>query len=801
MKFTLSWLRDHLDTKASIPEIANTLTSIGLEVDRVVDRAAELAPFTVAYVLSVNPHPNADRLRLCKVDAGNGEMLEVVCGAPNVRSGMKAVLARVGAVIPASGEALKKSKIRGVESIGMLCSAAELLTGEDEDGIIDLPDDAPVGASFAPVLGLDEPLFDVAVTPNRGDCLGVRGIARELAAAGLGTLRPRKIDSAAAEFPCSIPVKFDFPAEAVPAPCDMFAGRVIKGVKNVPSPPWLQNRLKAIGFRPISALVDITNYLANDLGRPLHVFDAERLRGDLTVRLAQPGERLQALNGREYVLESGMTVIGDDTGVLSLGGIVGGETSGCTDQTTTVFLECALFDPIRTAETGRALAIESESRYRFERGVDPASVIPGMEAATAMILELCGGSPSEIAVTGREPDWRRFIELRPSRVHHLGGLDLSEAQSKKLLESLGCTVNASSGVLNVAVPSWRRDLEIEADLVEEALRLTGLDKIPAVSLPRDGGLPKPILTVRQMRAMTIRRTLASRRMIEAVTWSFVSDSEARLYGGGNVRLRLVNPISSDLVVMRPCVLPHLVGAASKNAARGFSDIALFEIGPAYADDTPEGQLLVAAGIRAGNVGPRHWARRPRPVDAFDVKADVMVALSVAGVPLKALQFTREAPSWYHPGRSSVVRLPDGTMVARWGELHPKVIAAQEAPTPIVAFEIFLDALPEGKKKTGRSSFKPSPYQSVERDFAFLVDEAVPAEAVAKAAESADRSLITSVSVFDAYAGKGIPAGKKSLAISVRLEPPDRTLTEEEIEAVTKRIIANVEKATGGTLRT
>jgi len=799
VKFTLSWLRDYLETEFSPAEIADRLTDIGLEVEGVTDRAAELAPFTVAHVLEVRPHPNADRLRLCKVDTGAGT-LEVVCGAPNARAGMKAVLARVGAVIPATGEALKKSKIRGVESQGMLCSAAELLTGEDQEGIIELPPEAETGKPFAALLGLDDPVFDVAVTPNRGDCLGVRGIARELAAAGLGTLRTSEPKPVAAEFACPVSVAFAFPEDVAAAPCEMFAGRLIKGIANGQSPGWMQNRLRAIGLRPISALVDATNYLAFDLGRPFHVFDADRIKGDLTVRLSHPGEKLLALNGREYELEAGMTVVSDRESVLSLAGITGGESSGCTEKTVDLFLECALFDPVRTAATGRALGIESESRYRFERGVDPASVLPGIETATRMIVELCGGKVSEIVVEGRVPDWRRVITLRPSRVHHLGGLDLAETRTVHLLEGLGCTVTPADGTLQVSVPSWRRDLEGEADLIEEVLRLTGLDAIPPVSLPRDGALPKPALTPAQRRAGMVRRTLAGRGMVEAVTWSFLADSDARLFEGGNPRLRLVNPISSDLDMMRPSALPNLVGAAKRNAARGFADAALFEIGPAFTDENGD-QTVIAAGIRAGSSGPRNWAQAQRPVDAFDVKADALAALAAAGVPLEALQIVREAPGFYHPGRSGSFRLPDKALVARFGELHPKVLAALDVVGPVAAFEIFLEAVPEPKKRRGRALLRPSPYQAVERDFAFVMDDGVTAESVVKAAAAADRALISNVSVFDVYAGKGIAAGKKSLAISVRLEPADRTLTDEEIEAVTRRIIANVEKATGGTLRT
>ncbi|MEE9140273.1 MAG: phenylalanine--tRNA ligase subunit beta [Alphaproteobacteria bacterium] len=802
MKFTLSWLKDHLETEVPVEAIAERLTMLGLEVEEVIDRAAEFAPFTVAEVTEVAPHPNADKLTLCTVDTGTGRV-QVVCGAPNAHAGMKGVFAPAGARLPGTGLELKKAKIRGVMSEGMLCSEAEIGIGEDEAGIIELPEDAVVGEPFAPALGLDDPVIDVAVTPNRADCLGVRGIARDLAAAGLGRLKPREAKPVPAEFNSPIAVKFDLPGERLrAAPCVMFAGRYLRGLANRPSPDWLQRRLIAIGLRPISALVDVTNYITIDRARPLHVFDADTLAGDLVVRLGKRGERLLGLDGKEYELDDEMTVIADDDGALSLGGVIGGEPSGCTESTVNVYLECALFDPVRTAATGRKLMIESDARYRFERGVDPASVISGIEAATAMILELCGGEASDVVVAGGEPDWRRDVRLEPARVHHLGGVDLPEDQTRRILESLGFQIRAADGALAVSVPSWRGDVAVVADLVEEVLRIYGYDKIPVVSFPRESALPPYALTPADRRAALVRRRLSARAMVEAVTWSFMSEGDAALFGGVDERLRLMNPISADLDVMRPSPLPNLVAAAGRNANRGFADVALFEIGPAYSDDTPEGQALVAAGLRAGDAAPRNWASPPRPVDAFDAKADALAGLDALGVAVESLQVLAEAPAWYHPGRAGTLALGPKQVLGHFGELHPEVLSAMDVKGPVSAFELFLDAVPEPKRKAGRPRppFKPSPFQALERDFAFLVDESVPAEAVVSAARAADKALITEVSVFDVYTGPGVEPGKKSLAIAVTLQPTDKTLTDEEIEAVASRIVASVTKATGGVLR-
>ena len=800
MKFTLGWLREHLETDAGLADIAGTLTMLGLEVEELVDRAGSLAPFTVGHVLDVNKHPNADRLTVCIVDTGK-ERVQVVCGAPNARAGMKGVFAPAGTHIPGTGLTLKKSVIRGEVSAGMLCSALELGLGEDREGIIELPDDALIGGPVASVLGLDDPVLDLNVTPNRGDCLGVYGIARDLAAAGLGTLKPLEVKPVKGGFESPIGVRLDFDQKSAAA-CSLFVGRHIRGVANGPSPPWLARRLLAVGMRPLSALVDITNFLTLDRGRPLHVFDADTLTGDLHVRLSRAGESLRALNEQTYELDSEMTVIADDDGVLSLGGVIGGESSGCTAATVNVFLEAALFDPVRTAATGRKLSIESEARYRFERGVDAAGTVPGAEAATRMILELCGGEASEPVIAGAAPELARTLRFDPARVLSLGGVDLPVDETTRVLGALGFETRKENGAIEVAVPSWRNDVEIEADLVEEVLRVHGYDHIPAVPFARETALPRPVQTPDQRRRGDARRALAARGMAEAVTFSFMAEQHARLFGGVNPRLKLANPISAELGVMRPSALANLIAACGRNADRGLGEIALFEVGPVYADDTPEGQRLAAAGVRAGSTGPRHWLARTRDADLFDAKADALAALAAAGAPASNLQVTADAPEWYHPGRSGTLRLGPKLALAHFGEVHPRVLRVLDVKGPVVAFEASLSAIPEPKARAGkaRPPLETSPYQAIERDFAFVVDQGVSAEAVLSAAESADRKLIAEVSVFDLYTGEGVGAAKKSLAISVRLQPRERTLTEAEIEAVSEKVIAAVAKATGGVLR-
>jgi phenylalanyl-tRNA synthetase beta chain len=795
MKTTLSWLKTHLDTEAGVAAIAERLVMLGHDVESVADRAAALKGFIVARVVSAEPHPNADRLRVCIVDTGTAEV-QVVCGAPNARAGMKGVFGAAGVHIPKTGAVLSESAIRGVASKGMLMSAAELALGEDHSGIIELAADAPVGTSFARLLGLDDPVIDLKVTPNRADCLGVRGIARDLAASGMGHLKP--LDTTPVEGSFRSPVRVHLEDLAA---CPLFLGRHIRGLKNGPSPRWLRDRLEAIGLRPISTLVDITNFITFDLNRPLHVFDAEKLAGDLTVRFARPGEKLPALNGRDYELDPEITAIADPAGVQSLGGVIGGERTGCTEATTEVFVEAALFDPIRTAATGRRLEIASDARYRFERGIDPAFVGPGLEIATRLILELCGGEPSEIVVAGAEPEWRRTYLLRPERMSGLGGVHVPPDESRAILEALGCSVTQApkhDGSLDVSPPPGRGDIEGEADLVEEVLRVKGYDHIPAVPLMRDTIVSRPAIDSRRRRLELVRRTLAERGLVEAVAFSFISSDIAELFGGAKPELRLVNPISADLDAMRPSVLPGLVEAARRNADRGFPDVALFELGPLYRDDTPDGQANVAAGLRTGMLRPRHWREPAREADLYDAKADALAALAAAGAPITNIQASADPPSWYHPGRAGRLRLGP-TELGHFGELHPDVLEAFELKGPVAAFEVFIDAvrLPRAGR---RPPLQLSVFQPVERDFAFIVDADLPAETLLRAARAADRKLVTEIRLFDVYAGKGLPQGKKSLAISVTLQPQDATLTDAEIEALSKRLVAAVEKATGGSLR-
>jgi phenylalanyl-tRNA synthetase beta chain len=796
MKTTLAWLKTHLATEAPLAALVERLVMLGHDVEGVEDRAAALEGFVVARVVKAGPHPNADRLRVCVVDAGAGEV-QVVCGAPNARTGMKGVFGPAGVRIPKTGTVLTESTIRGVASKGMLMSVAELALGEDHAGIIELPEDAPVGTSYASLLGHDDPVIDIKVTPNRADCLGVRGIARDLAAAGMGHMIP--LDTTPVEGRFKSPIAIHI--EDLTA-CPLFLGRHIRTLNNGPSPRWLKDRLEAIGLRPISALVDITNFLTVDLDRPLHVFDAGKLSGDLVVRFARPGERLLALNGREYELDPEVTAIADHNGVQSLGGVIGGEPTGCTEATTEVFIEAALFDPIRTAATGRRLEIASDARYRFERGVDPAFVEPGLEIATRLILELCGGEPSEIVVAGAEPEWRREYLLRPERVSGLGGLHVRPDESRAILEALGCTVGeaaAHDGGLKIVPPPWRGDIVGEADLVEEVLRVKGYDEIPPVPLSRETVISRPAIDARRRRTELVRRTLAGRGLVEAVTFSFISSDAAAHFGGDKPELRLVNPISADLDAMRPSVLPGLVEAARRNADRGFPDVALFELGPAYRDDTPDGQVTAVGGLRAGRLAPRDWREPSREPDLYDAKADALAALAAMGAPVTNIQTAADPPAWFHPGRAGSFRLGP-TLLGHFGELHPEILDHFEVKGPIAAFEVFLDAVPLPRAGRARAPLKLSVFQPVERDFAFVVDRDLPAETLLRAARGVDRKLVSDVRLFDVYEGKGLPEGKKSLAISVVLQPQDATLTDAEIEGFSKRLVAAVEKATGGTLR-
>ena len=794
MKAMLSWLKTHLDTPASLGEIVERLVMLGHDVDGVEDPAAALAGFKVARVVAAERHPNADRLKVCVVDAGAGEV-QVVCGAPNARAGMRGVFGPAGVTIPRNRTVLAESTIRGVASRGMLMSGYELALSDDHEGIIELAEDAPVGAAYASYAGLGDPVIDIKVTPNRADCLGVRGIARDLAAAGVGTMIALDETPVAARFKSPIGIRLTDPDA-----CPLFLGRHLRGLKNGPSPGWLCRRLEAIGLRPISALVDITNFLTFDLNRPLHVFDASKLKGDLVVRFATAGEKLLALNGREYPLDPKVTAIADDNGVQSLGGVIGGEPTSCTEATTEVFIEAALFDPIRTAATGRRLEITSDARYRFERGLDPAFVGPGLEIATRLMLDLCGGEASEVVTAGAVPEWRRRYVLCAGRPASLGGLDVAVEESTAILRAVGCAVEPLAlGDLSVEPPSWRGDIEGEADLVEEVLRVKGYDHIPAVPFSRAAPLPRPALIPARRRAELVRRALAARGLIEAVTFSFVAAREAELFGGAKPELRVVNPISADLDAMRPSLLPGLVAAIRRNADRGYPDAALFELGPLYRNDTPEGQVLAAAGLRAGQTGPKHWREPTHPVDLYQVKADALAALAAMGAPAENVQVSAEPPTWFHPGRAGVLRLGP-TVLGAFGELHPGVTEALDARAPIAGFEVFLDAVPEPRAVRAKPPVQLSAFQPIERDFAFVVDHSLPAETLLRAARGVDRKLVTEIRLFDVYEGAGLPLGKKSLAVTVRLQPQDRTLTDAEIEAFSKRLVAQVEKATGGALR-
>lgn len=802
MKFTLSWLGDHLETEAGSDEIAARLTMLGLEVDSVATRARGLEEFTVARVIEARKHPNADRLKLCRLETKDGEA-EVVCGAPNARAGLKGVFAAPGSTIPGLGTKLKRANIRGVESAGMLLSEREMGLGEEHGGIVELPADAPVGASVVEVMGLDDPVFDLEITPNRGDCLGVRGIARDLAAAGLGTLKPLVIEAVPGAYESPIGVRLEFDPAQRPA-CPYFVGRHIRGVANRESPDWLKDKLLAVGLRPISALVDITNFLTLGYGRPLHAFDADKVAGDLRVRLANPGERFEALGGRTYELDGEMTVICDDHGAEALGGVMGGARTGCTDATMNVFLESALFDPVRTAATGRKLSLTSDARYRFERGIDSAFQVDGMELATRLVLELCGGEASALVIAGEEPEPRPEIAFAPERVATLGGVQLPTAEAKRILTALGFTVGAGDGALSVTVPSWRNDIVGEACLVEEVVRVFGYDRVPAAAVRCAGALPEPALSPEQAMRATARRVLAAQGLMEAVTLSFTASKYAEQFAPVPESLRLVNPISADLDVMRPSILPNLIAASVRNANRGLPDAALFEVGPQYAGVGPAEQTTAAAGVRSGGAHPRSWAEASRGVDAFDAKADALAVIAALGVPSGRVHVEAKAPAYYHPGRAGVLRLGGGAaapVLATFGEIHPAVLEIMDARGVVAGFEVFLDSIPAPEKRAPSAPPELSPFHPVARDFAFVVDQDVSAAAVLAAARGADASLIADAQLFDVYSGKGLGAGKKSLAIGVVLQPKDRTLTDAEIEAVAEKVIARVAKETGGVLRT
>lgn len=777
MKFSLSWLRDHLDTEASAEEIADKLTAIGLEVEGLSNPEEALAPFRVARVLTAEKHPQADKLQVLTVDDGSGAPIQVVCGAPNARAGLVGVFGPPGAYIPGTDFTLKVAAIRGVESRGMMCSSRELELGDDHGGIIELPADAPVGEAFTAYAGLDDPVFDVNVTPNRQDCMGVRGIARDLAAAGIGTLKPLPVPQIEGSFPCPVPIRIDDPEG-----CPAFFGRAIRGVKNGASPEWMQRRLKSAGQRPISALVDITNYVMLEHGRPAHAYDIAKLQGRLTARAARPGEKVLALNEKEYELQPFMTVIADDAQVHDIGGIMGGEDSGVSAGTTDVMLEVAFFTPERIARTGQALGLTSDARSRFERGVDPAFLEQGLAILTGLILDICGGQPSAALQVGNPPVERRTVTFDFGRTRMLGGIDVPEAQQRTILEKLGFELAGNE----VTVPTWRRDVDGPADLVEEVARIIGFDAVPSTPLQRTPGVARPTATRSQLVERRLRRTAAARGLDEAVTWSFISDAEAEAFGGGD--WRIANPISEDMKVMRPSLLPGLVAAARRNLDRGAASVRLFEIGRRYLADREHPTVgLLLAGERQ----PRSWQTgKAQAFDPFDAKAEVLALLEAAGAPVGNLQVMPNAGPTWHPGRSARLGLGPKTIVAAFGELHPNLVRSIDMPAGAVAAELYLDAIPAPRASgRARAPYKPPALQAVRRDFAFIVPADVTADSLARAIRGADKAAITAVRLFDRFqASEGL-----SLAFEVTLQPIEKSFTDEQIGEISQRIVVAAEK--------
>lgn len=791
MKFTLSWLKEHLDTQASLTEILEALTHVGLEVEGVENPAERLKGFRVARVLTAERHPQADKLQVLSVDFGEGP-LQVVCGAPNARAGLVGVLGLPGAVVPANGMTLKVAAVRGIESNGMMCSTRELELGEDHDGIIELPEDAPVGTAFADYAGLDDPVIDVSITPNRQDCMGVRGIARDLAAAGLGTLKP--LDAVVAGLPVLNPQGAgpDVRTEDA-AGCPAFYGQIVRGVKNGPSPDWLQQRLKAVGQKPISALVDITNFVMFGLGRPLHVYDMAKLSGGLVARKAKDGETVLALNGKSYSLTDSMTVIADDAAVHDIGGIMGGEHSGCSDDTKDVLIECAYFDPEHIARTGQKLLLTSDARTRFERGVDPAFLDEGLAIATRLVLALCGGTPSEVTRSGTPPRVGAVVGYDPNLAETLGGLAVAADRQRAILEGLGFAVDAD---WNVTAPSWRRDVDGPADIVEEVIRIAGIDNVPSVPLPRTPGVATPTATPEQKLERRMRRTAAARGLNEAITWSFLPEAQAAVFGGG--AWTLANPISEDMKVMRPSLLPGLLAAAERNLKRGATSVRLFEVGRRYLADK---ERLTLGVVLAGSKAPRGWqAGKAQPFTAFDAKAEALALLEAAGAPVANLQVMGEAGAAYHPGQSATLRLGPKNVLAGFGMVHPSVLKAFDLDGAVAAVELYLDALP-AKKATGftRPAFTPPALQAVTRDFAFLVPAALPAGDLVRIVKGADKGAIVDARLFDVFTGAGVPEGQKSLAVEVTLQPGEKSFTDADLKAVADKVVAAAAKL-GATLR-
>lgn len=804
MKFTLSWLKTHLKTDADLATILKTLNAIGLEVDGVENPAEKLGGFKIAKVLTADRHPQADKLQVLTVDHGDGAPLQVVCGAPNARAGLVGVFGIEGAVVPANGMVLKKTAIRGVESNGMMCSTRELELGDDHDGIIELDAAAPVGQVYADWAGLNDPVIDVSITPNRQDCMGVRGIARDLAAAGLGTLNAIIVPDIAGVGP-GPDVRTD-DAEGCPA----FFARSVRGVTNGQSPEWMAKRLKAIGQKPISTLVDITNYIMIDLGRPLHVYDMASLKGGLVARKGKAGEQVLALNGKTYTVDETMTVIADDEAVHDIGGIMGGEHSGAQDGTTDVLIECAYFTPERIAMTGQKLSLTSDARGRFERGVDPAFLDDGLSIATSLVTHLCGGTPSEATHAGAPPVTPKLVDYRPDQCLTLAGVYVAADEQKRILESLGFVVSGQDnrtdyedgvpvtvpGIWSITVPSWRRDIDGWPDIVEEVVRIVGLEHVPSTPLPRMPGVARPTATAEQLVERRVRRTAAARGLAEAINWSFLSEKEAASVGGG--QWTLANPISEDLKVMRPSLLPGLLSASRRNMDRGAASVRLFELGRRY---FKQGERATVGFVLAGEKQPRSWQDgKAQPFTAYDAKADVMALLAAAGAPVANLQNFGEASAAYHPGQSGTLRLGPKVVLAEYGVLHPGLAKQFGLSGTVVAGEIFLDAIP-GKRKSGfmRAPYAPPALQAVKRDFAFVVADSVEADALVRAVKGADKKAIVDARLFDVFTGPGVDEGSKSLAIEVTLQPGEKSFTQEELDAISAAIVKAAQKL-GGVLR-
>ncbi|WP_455476028.1 phenylalanine--tRNA ligase subunit beta [Bartonella sp. B17] len=803
MKFTLSWLKDHLETDASLNEICDKLTAIGLEVENVDDRSS-LKGFVIAKILTAIKHPDADKLQILSVDIGSGMPMQVVCGAPNARIGLIGVLALPGTYIPGLDVTLSVGKIRGVESFGMMCSQAELELSDEHDGIIELPEDVPIGGLFSVYAGLDDPIIDVGLTPNRSDCTGVRGIARDLAATGIGRLKELSVPQFAASFETPVNVSLDFSQDT--SLCLGFAWREVRNVQNDASPQWMQQRLSAIGLRPINALVDMTNYMSFDLGRPLHVFDADKIKGDLIVRRGREGEQLQALNGKVYNLSVKDCVLADDEGVVSIAGIMGGERTGCDETTRRVLIESALWDARSIAQTGRVLGLVSDARYRFERGVDPAFMETGLDVATELVLRFCGGEVSKTKIVGYQQPEIKHITFPFSEIKRLTHLEIERERVIAILTHLGFHIEEEGDIVTVNVPTWRLDIFGKADLVEEVMRIYGLDKIEPIPLENFAEAKGQALACSQMRSRIARLALAHRGMKEAVTWSFISESQALAFGGGQEELKLVNPIAIDMSVMRPSLLPSLLVAAQRNADRGFPDLALFEVASIYEGDTPDKQQRVAGGVRRGTErfegAGRFWNGNAAAVDVFDAKADALAVLEACGIDINKIQIEAGAPDWYHPGRSGVMKLGSKVILGFFGVFHPATLEKLDVNGSLCGFEIFLDQIPMSKKKAtkSRSPLKLSPFQMVHRDFAFIVDKTVASSLIVRAAREADKKFIHSVQVFDLFEDSMLGENKKSIAVEISIQPIERTLTDEDLENLALKVIKNVTKATGACLR-